>query len=72
MNKGANADHKDHKRATSLIWASQNGELEVVKILLANHVDVSTKDKDGWTALMRASQQGHHKIVKLLKENGAK
>ena len=47
-------------------------ELEVVKILLANHVDVSTKDKDGWTALMRASQQGHQKIVKLLKENGAK
>ena len=52
-----------------LLWASENGYLEVVKLLIENGADVSAKDN---YALRWASRYGHLEVAKLLIENGAK
>jgi len=57
---------------TPLQWASYNGALEVVRLLLEQGADVEAKDEDGKTALQQAGDRGHDEIVKLLREHGAK
>ena len=51
--------------------ASEYGYCDVVKQLLAQHVDVSQADKEGCTALMAASQNGHVNVVDVLLVHGA-
>ena len=46
--------------------ASFNGHHQVVELLIKEHADVNTQEKDGWTALMIASENGHHQVVELL------
>ena len=48
------------------MFAAQNGEKNVVEILIANGANIDIKDKDGWTASMKAFYQGHVQIVELL------
>jgi len=55
---------KDKNGNTALIWASQEGHIEIVKSLLANGANINEKDKYGNTALIWASQEGHIEIVK--------
>ena len=52
-----------------LLWASENGHLEIVKLLIENGADVSAKDNE---AFRMASENGYLEIVRLLIENGAK
>ena len=54
--------------ATPLIMASEQGHLEVVKLLLNSTADVNAMAKDLWnqTALMFASQNGHADVVREL------
>ena len=52
--------------------ASENGHLNVVKILLANDANVNASTIDGETALQVAEFQGHTDIVQMLKDVGAK
>ena len=52
-----------------LLWASMEGHLEVVRLLIENGADVSVKDD---VALRLASRYGHLEVAKLLIENGAK
>ncbi|KAF4832340.1 putative ankyrin repeat protein [Colletotrichum tropicale] len=56
---------------TPLSWASQEGRVGIVKILLRNGAMVSENDANGRTALSRASQRGQHEIVSMLIEHGA-
>jgi len=56
---------------TALIWASEQGYVEVVKLLLEKGANVDEKNFTGGTALMTALQQGHVEIIKLLIEKGA-
>ena len=54
-----------------MIWAAQNGEIEVVETLMGNGANIYSKNKNGLTATMKALQHGHLQIVKILTENGA-
>lgn len=70
-NKAADVDVKDRDNWTPLMWASEKGNLEVVKLLLNGGANVRSKDKDGWTSFLAASQEGHIEVVKLLLEKGS-
>ncbi|MEX0940884.1 MAG: ankyrin repeat domain-containing protein [Candidatus Babeliales bacterium] len=56
---------------TPLHWASFNGSLAVVKLLLENGAVIDVQDYCGWTPLHGASNNGNTEVVKLLLENGA-
>lgn len=62
---------KDRNGDTILIWASYNGYLELVKILLKKTINLNAKNKYGYTALIKASYKGNLEIVKSLLEKGA-
>ncbi|OWZ19096.1 LOW QUALITY PROTEIN: hypothetical protein PHMEG_0006707 [Phytophthora megakarya] len=56
---------------TPLISASQNGHVEVVKLLLAEGVTIDFLDPKGNTGLHVACENGHLEVVKRLVERGA-
>ena len=56
---------------TALIWASDQGFENIVKLLLEHNAKPSLQDNDGDTALTVASSQGFENIVKLLLEHNA-
>ena len=61
----------DNNGATALIFASQEGHVDVVRLLLgAEGVEVNQADNNGFTALSVASQQNLD-IVRLLTDAGA-
>jgi ankyrin repeat protein len=52
---------------TSLIWASTNGHIDIVRHLLSvKGIQVNQARDDGATALCMASQNGHVEVVRLL------
>jgi hypothetical protein len=54
---------------TSLHWASDNGHIKIVEMLLKqDRIEVNAKTNNGTTALQMASNSGHTEIVKLLKK----
>jgi len=55
----------------SIHEAALNGQLDQVTGILAEGLDVNTRDQEGRTALMYASYNGHSEIVKKLIEKGA-
>ena len=57
---------------TPLHWASFNGSLEVVRLLLEHGADAEAKDNKGETALQIAVDGGFEKVVELLRVHGAK
>ena len=57
---------------TALGLAAENGEAEIMQLILARRVDVNTPiAPDGWTALLAAIQHGHRAVVQLLVTAGA-
>ncbi len=56
---------------TALMWASYEGQLDMVRLLLEKGADINFKGNNGGTALMYACVKGDPEIVKLLLENGA-
>ncbi|KAM0346563.1 hypothetical protein ACHAPY_011614 [Fusarium culmorum] len=65
------AQHIRQEELNELLWASQNGHIEVVKALLAKGADVTVIDKGGLTPLHHASRNGHVQVMKALLEKGA-
>ena len=55
---------------TALHYASTEGKLETVKVLLAAGLEVIARDQDGTTAAFRADINGHKEVVTLLCEYG--
>lgn len=53
---------------TALMIASDSGDTELVKLLIAVDVNVNAKTNDGETALMYAARDGHTQIARLLIE----
>jgi uncharacterized protein len=58
-------------KVSMLITAVNNGNIDIVKILIANKADVKWKDGFSTTALMYAAAKGNKEIVDLLLDNGA-
>ena len=54
-----------------LIDAAQNNDIDLVRQLLDNGIDINVRDDTGNTTLARASLNGHIEIVKLLLDRGA-
>ena len=55
----------------NIISATVNGNLNKVRNLISNGVNVNKADDKGMTSLMWASMKGHAGVVKLLLNNGA-
>jgi hypothetical protein len=68
-----NGKYSNGLRRNALMYASasENGNLEIVKLLLDNGAAVNGVDSTGMTALMLAAERGHLQIVILLLDNGA-
>ena len=58
-------------KVNMLITAVNNGNIDIVNMLIANNVDVKWKDGFKTSALMYAASKGNIKIVVLLLDNGA-
>ena len=72
LEKGALVDIPcNRSRISALMVASQNGHVEVVKLLLEKGAQIDDDGDRGRSPLMLASQEGHNKVVKLLLEKGA-
>ena len=59
---------------TALHWASQEGKIDMVQILVKVGANVEAKDKDGYnggTSLHFASWRGHAAVVQTLLQHGA-
>ena len=56
---------------TPLIIAVQKSNLEAIKVLLANGVDVNFRTEDEDTALLNAAYLGHAEVLSLLLDHGA-
>ena len=54
-----------------LMSAAQSGDLETIKLLLKNGVEINAKDNAGYTALTWAAVEGQTNVVKLLLDKGA-
>ena len=57
---------------TPLVWASEMGNVEVIRLLLAKGADPNAEEYDGWTALHWAGANGHSDVAEVLLDNGAK
>ncbi len=57
---------------TALMFASTNGNLDLVKYLLSKKADANLRSEDGSTALNLAVKNKYDEIIKVLKANGAK
>ncbi|PSN35213.1 hypothetical protein C0J52_16890 [Blattella germanica] len=56
-------------KRTPLVWASEQGEKEVVQFLLSCGADLNIKDKFNSTALQMAAVKGHCDIVTMLAQH---
>ncbi len=67
----ANVNAKDSIGQTPLIIASQHGNVDVVKVLLAaKGVDIAHRNEYGENAAIMAAQEGHFEVLKMLVEAG--
>lgn len=57
---------------TPLIFATRQGDLATVKILLAAGADVNETSEFGWTALLDATQNKYYRLGEYLLQHGAK
>ncbi len=77
LENNADINYRISRGKTTLILASQYGNLELVKLLVEKGADLNLKDEinnaqmGGYTALIMAAQKNHLEIVKFLVENGA-
>lgn len=56
----------------NIVTAAEKGDLETVRALIHQGVDVNVKDGEGWTPYLAASTNGHLEIMDLLVRNGAR
>lgn len=71
LDTGAILGVRDVIDRTPLILAAENGQAEVVKLLIDMGVDKEAQDRDDRTALHAAAEHGHENVVTLLLELGA-
>jgi ankyrin repeat protein len=67
---GANVNNLDSEGTPLLHMAVDNGNADMVKLLLANNAKVKAKDQYGLTALVYALKGQETEIIKLIKDAG--
>ncbi len=73
LSQGADVNAKTSTGITPLHEAAQNGNREIVELLLAQKsININAVDDQGWTPLIRAQKWGHPEIAELLRQHGAK
>ena len=60
----AKVNHQSNSGWTALMWASHNGKVEVIKVLLFHRADLEIQANEGRTALILAARYG--KIVQFI------
>jgi len=68
---GADVNAEHYFNETALMYASEKGYTDIVRLLIDNNAYVDAKDGGGMTALMYASREGHVDIVRLLLDKNA-
>jgi len=72
LNEGAYIEARDGRdRQTALVFASNEGHLEIVRILIENKANINAQDDRGWTALSEASYMGRTAVVEYLLSKNA-
>jgi ankyrin repeat protein len=66
LDQGAVIDARDEAGRTPLMLAVTQGQLEVVRLLLARGADPNAADNAGHTPLQQARQQNSREIAALL------
>ena len=68
---GADVNERSVDGTTALQWAAYNGDLELVKLLIAHGADPKARNDYGMTAIAAAAVEGDYEIVKALVDAGA-
>ncbi len=72
IESGADINTTDENGATALAWAVQNGNPELVQILIQKSINLDTSEfNTGFTPLIRAIGNGYTEIAELLISAGA-
>ena len=72
IEQGIDVNYQDDTNETALYVASENGQIDIVKILLENGANPNLQENvHGETPLMVATKIGRIDIMKILLENGA-
>jgi ankyrin repeat protein len=64
-------DQQDTMEHNALYWASLQGHVQMVQLLLESGANVNIQGRDYGTALQAASASGYEKIVQILVDNSA-
>ncbi|MDQ8935960.1 ankyrin repeat domain-containing protein [Acinetobacter rudis] len=64
-------ENNEELHLPELVYWSSLGEVEQVKLLLEQGVDVNSIDEEGYSALQAAAENNYIEIVQLLLEHGA-
>ena len=67
---GAKTNHKDNIGQTEIFYASREGKLDVVKLLIEYVGDPKIQDKKKMTAYSWASRGGHKELMEYLDSVG--
>jgi ankyrin repeat protein len=68
LEMGADPDARQQSGWTSLHNAASQGNVEIVRLLRANHADVSARTDDGKTAADLAAERGHAALAESLRQ----
>jgi ankyrin repeat protein len=68
---GANVNVQTSNGITMLLYALQEGKLDMAKILLNHNINVNAHTKNGMTALHYAASKGDQEIIRILIAKGA-
>ena len=71
LEEGVDADSRDEKGATALMFAAACGYADLARILVERGADVNTSCPIGNTALHYAAQEGHAEVARILVDSGA-
>ena len=67
LDVGAPIGHRDDRGRDALLWASQEGHVAVVNLLIERGANViESRSNEGFTVLMAACQEGYTDIVRTL------
>lgn len=65
------SEYSNTEKCLSMIWAADQGHIDIVKYLAGRGVDLNCSAGGGWTPLLRASATDQIEVLKYLVEHGA-